>query len=389
MDQKEGAGHHKITEEATRKLFGTRDTIDGMGQQEYFQQLDEGQEHADRSPISSPLDWGETWKPHWMAEDAQREHSMADPNLSPEQNLQAIRSFVGGQLNNAHAAHSASRDFAALDGDGDGHLTSTEIKSGMGDKKLAESAAYLSRELGNLEELSNDELGDENDGFTQKDLQKAEMRSLGAATHALEDSYSSAHMFRDTTDPSDPHARVEGINVFNPLDEETTTGAADGAAVGALFGGLAGALVGAVAGGLIGVGQDEDMGTHDHRFDEVPVDEEGRLARASDLAAAAASAEMLSTYYEHRDDDDAAAHQAFADNVASFYQASDQGVSVFEDNDDPAWQQERDERLNATNNVADYDWVGGTCEEEASPTASEVPDSGQYESWEPEQEICE
>jgi hypothetical protein len=325
MDQKKGEGHHIITEKATGKLFTGRTEIDGMDQKEYARQLDEAQEYADRSPADfidsetlgtsgnrsfweSITDPGKTWKPYYMDRDGQREHSMADPALSADENLGAIKGFVSGQLDNAHAAHAATRDFAALDSDKDGHLTGEEIEDGMDKEKLRDSAAYLSRSMGDLEELSNDEWGDENDGVTLKDLQTSEMRSLGAASHALQDSYSSAHMFRDTDNPADPHAPVKGINTFSP-------------------GGQA--------------------NTHDKRFDEVAVDTDHNLERDSDQAAAAATAEILNNYYEHRDDSDSDSHNAFAENVNSFYEASEEGVKVYDDKNDPDWQNEVEERLPA------------------------------------------
>src|SRR5271156_1620222 len=84
---------------------------------------------------------------------AQREHSMADPSKSAEQNLTEIRAWVTGNLYLAHVAH------------------------GMGNSAL-------------------------------------EWKYLGAAVHALEDSYSNAHMFRDPSNPTDPHAHIEAINNF-------------------------------------------------------------------------------------------------------------------------------------------------------------------------------
>jgi hypothetical protein len=83
MDQKKGAGHHAITKEAARQLFAARAVdgqVDGMNFDQFYAALDEGQEHADRTPLDSPLDPGDTWA--WMNPDAQRRHSMADPALS-------------------------------------------------------------------------------------------------------------------------------------------------------------------------------------------------------------------------------------------------------------------------------------------------------------------
>ena len=361
MDQKEGAGHHAITRESARKLFNARavngqDQVDGMNFEQFYAALDEGQEHADRTPLDSPLDPGDTWKPYWVDPDAQRRHSMADPALSGEENLEAVRGFVTGQLDDAKSAHDALRNFGALDTDEDSFLSQEEIT--QGEKKgllQGQAASYLKANTGDLEELSNDEWGDENDGVTKADLQKAEMRNLGAATHALEDSYSNAHMFRNTSDTADPHAPVEALNVFNPTDDETLGAAAVGAVLGSIIPGL-GTAAGAIIGGVAGMVMGDDMGTHDKRFDEVPVSGEvpvdaagiptrSNLTRSSDQAAADASAEMLGDYYTHRDDSEESAHSSFDNTVGSFYQPSSEGVKVYQDNDDPKWQRERDERL--------------------------------------------
>jgi hypothetical protein len=356
MDQKKGAGHHAITKESARQLFQSRAVdgqVDGMDFEQFYAALDEGQEHADRTPLDSPLDPGDTWKPYWADPDAQRRHSMADPALGGEENLEAVKGFVAGQLDDAKSAHDALQNFDTLDTNRDSFLSQEELEQGGQQGVLqGRAASYLKANTGDLEELSNDEWGDENDGVTKADLQKAEMRNLGAATHALEDSYSNAHMFRDASDPANPHAPVEAFNVFNPTDDETlgaaAGGALAGAAVGSIIPGLgtaAGAIVGGIVGGIAGMVAGDDMGTHDKRFDEVPVDAAGNLTRSSDQAAAAASAEMLGDYYAHRDEGEASAHSSFDNTVGSFYQPSSEGVKVYQDNDDPNWQAERDERL--------------------------------------------
>ncbi len=149
MDQAQNAGHHAITREAVRALFAKRaqdGKIDGMDENTYFEQLDKGQAYADRTPIDfhedgvnhrsvgeSMSDMGDTWKPYWAAPDAQRNHAMADPSMSGEENLDAIRGYTVSQLEEARAA---------------------------GDSSL-------------------------------------EMRHLGQAAHVMEDSYSNAHTERD------------------------------------------------------------------------------------------------------------------------------------------------------------------------------------------------
>ncbi|AGY59918.1 hypothetical protein [Gloeobacter kilaueensis] len=376
MDQEKGKGHHAITQKATDQLFDGKSEIDGMDKETYYEKLDEGQEHADR------IVGGDTWKPYWMAPDAQREHSMADPSKSGEQNLSDIRNFVAGGLESAKAAHDATTKFDGLDRDHDGFLSHDEVDQGVKSGTIdGRAASYLGQNQDSIEDLHDDESIDDLKGVSKADLQAQEMRELGAATHALEDSYSNAHMFRDTSDPSDPHAAVQGINVFNPLDEETGGAALAGAAAGAVAGlefGPLGAVVGGVIGGLVAGGAEallgEDAETHVKVFDEVPVDDQGQLERSSDQAAAQASAEMLKNYYDHRDDSEADADSAFTQNVDSYYQASPNGVEVYDDNDDPHWQQERDARLQEQEQeVAGYGADGGAG---ADPTSYAVPDDG-------------
>ena len=310
MDQKEGAGHHAITKEAARELFDKTAAddhgikrIDGMDFEQYYAQLDAGQEYADR------IVGGDTWKPYWAARDAQREHSMADPAKSGEQNLADTRNFVTGELETAKADHDALKNFDKLDSDHDGFLSHKEIDQGIKNNMLTgRAASNLKDNQDTIEDLHDDPGIDDWNGVSKGDLQEQEMRDLGRATHALEDSYSNAHMFRDTSNTADPHAPIESINVFNP----------------------------------VGFGADD---THVEAFDKVPLDSDGNLIRGSDRAAASASAEMLDSYLTHRDDTESDARTALGGTVGSFYQPSSGGVGVNTDEDDPNWQRERDERL--------------------------------------------
>jgi hypothetical protein len=322
MDQEKNAGHHAITREAARELFDKNATndhgikrIDGMDFEQYYAQLDAGQEYADRNPLApfikddDTFGWGDTWQPYWMNHDAQRRHSTADPNKSGEQNLKDIRNFVTGELEAAKADHDALKNFDKLDSDHDGFLSHKEIDHGIQRGVLkGRAASNLKDNQDSIEDLHDDPGIDDWNGVSKGDLQEQEMRDLGRATHALEDSYSNAHMFRDTTDPSNPHAQVESINTFDWAGKHDT---------------------------------------HDERFDKVPLDKQ-HLVRSSDKAAAAGTAEMLEDYYKHRDDSEAAADTEFRKEVGSFYQGrtpQDGGVKVNFDSHDPNWQRERDERL--------------------------------------------
>jgi molybdopterin-guanine dinucleotide biosynthesis protein A len=177
MDQAQNAGHHAITREAVRELFAKRaqdGKINGMDEETYFQQLDQGQAYADRTPIDfheegvnhrslseSMSDLGDTWKPYWAAPDGQRNHAMADPSLSGEENLEAIQNYTVSQLEEARQAGTA------------------------GDPSL-------------------------------------EMRHLGQAAHTMEDSYSDAHTRRDA------EGNIEQIHTFDPTNLSYDGGIVEG-----------------------------------------------------------------------------------------------------------------------------------------------------------------
>lgn len=77
------------------------------------------------------------------------------------------------------ATEYAKQNFSKLDLDGDGYVTSGEVNSYVranSDSLSANDRAnldYLKRNVDDLEEYSNDEFGDENDGFTNADLRDA------------------------------------------------------------------------------------------------------------------------------------------------------------------------------------------------------------------------
>lgn len=70
----------------------------------------------------------------------------------------------------------AQDNFAALDKDGDGHVTTDELgatlKAGGLDYQQIQSIQTLKALSDELEETNDDEIGDENDGFTKEDLKK-------------------------------------------------------------------------------------------------------------------------------------------------------------------------------------------------------------------------
>jgi hypothetical protein len=144
-----------------------------------------------------------------------------------------------------------------------------------------------------------------------------EMPHLGDAVHALEDSYSEGHAWRDTSDSKNPNAPIESFNVYNPLhsSDQHTPG-----------------------------WPDHNLGTHYEDFDRVPVGRDGELIRGTDIAAAHAVATMLKAYYEVRHQDEDHAKAAINTQVDNFYKASSSGVKVNYIKTEP-WTKERDHRL--------------------------------------------
>ena len=254
MDQDDSphkhGGHPEITREAVHILFQSGRAhdglIDGMTEDQYFAKLNAAQKYQDRPT-------GPTPRPHYLAEAEQREHAMADPNLTGTQNLDRDREYIVDELT---AAHDARGDAA--------------------------------------------------------------MKHLGAAVHALEDSYSEAHMWRgDTAHAGDPHAPVVSINVFDPLGHSPQSP------------------------GWPGV-----EGTHDPTMDQVPVDVDGNAILGVDRAAIAAVAEALEHYEDDRRDGSMQARLDFELTVgADMHAQPGLDVAVNNSYEDPAWQAEHARRL--------------------------------------------
>lgn len=266
MDQDENAGHHAVTREAVRLFFAHH-----QADRDAAGRIDGMTEleyfHAlDRAQEHQDSVIGRTTHPATWDPDAQREHGMADPNHDGSWNLDTDRRYVENELAIAHEGGTRATEF--------GHL--------------------------------------------------------GAAAHALEDSYSEAHTFRGSAaDSGDPNAPIESFNVFTPQPH-------------------------LVDGHLRGKWLSDEQGTHDERFDTTPVaghpdldqnfDQAVPLVHGTDRAAAAATAEMLGTYHEHRDESMSAATQATRETIGHFYQSSEGGPGVNAD-ETPQWRAERDRRL--------------------------------------------
>jgi hypothetical protein len=126
---------------------------------------------------------------------------------------------------------------------------------------------------------------------------------LGKAGHAIEDSYSDAHIFRgDAVHSGDPMAPIESINVFAWLG-----------------------------------------GTHDHRLETVQV--HGQVVTGNGIAAAKAYAMVLTAFEKSLKDDHGISFEELRHLVESLHRPVDSGVKVNLHHGDPAWKHERDQRL--------------------------------------------
>jgi len=170
-DQELGHGHHALTQNAVQSLFSDfppGSKLMGLSENEFFNKHDHSQNFADGFPFGDHFAGhasrypGNTYLPSEVAPHAQAAHAVAAPRHDAKWNLEVIRHFVVDNLAAAKAAHA------------------------MGD-------------------------------------QQGEWRHLGAAVHCLQDSYSSAHMLRDPSNPTDPTATIQGINNFSIPHTPTST----------------------------------------------------------------------------------------------------------------------------------------------------------------------
>ena len=257
MDQEPGAGHHAVTHMAAELLF--KSPIASSGGTIGGLHQTEFFHALDKAQHYADRWYGRTSHAAWADPGAQRQHAMASPYKSGIENLHTDRDYVVKELDNAQLAHQHGRA-------------------------------------------------------------DAELKHLGLAVHAIEDSYSEAHAFRDkSAHAGNPDAKIEAFNVFDPLGLSTE---------------------GPKSAPVSHVGE----GTHDARFDQVPVDKQGDPTLPEHQAAAKAVAETLQKYYEHRDGDRAGAHDVHKETVDRFFQPSDGGVTVNKDYDEH-YRHERDERL--------------------------------------------
>jgi hypothetical protein len=215
MDQEKGAGHHIITITAVQRLFAARAAngkLLGMTEPEFAGALDKAQKYMDRW-------YGPTILPFWLDEAAQKQHGLADPHLSPEENVARIKGWV--EDNTVKAVLLAHQ------------------------QKIGDAIS-----------------------------------ALGAAVHALEDTYSEAHVWRSVSEHFGVEtAEIQQIMVFDP------TGFSGG-------------------GGILGVIlrlKDASMGTHDEWFDKVPLDKRGEMVEGDDKAATNAIVRLLNSFMDAYD----------------------------------------------------------------------------------------
>jgi Ca2+-binding EF-hand superfamily protein len=132
------------------------------------------------------------------------------------------------------ATEYAKQNFSKLDLDGDGYVTSGEVNSYVranSDRLSAQDRSnldYLKRNADDLEEYSNDELGDENDGFTSADLRDA-LDETGSNTVGTEGNTEKLplpapvqYKYDSTTEAVKLEAvAAESERLFDQLDEDS------------------------------------------------------------------------------------------------------------------------------------------------------------------------
>lgn len=259
-------GHREITAAAVARLFrehaGPDGTIRGIREEEYFERLNDGQEYPDRVVAAGVVEdiagtdldvpfvgFGPTTHSAYLNGKAQREHFMADPRLTGEENMAVNTAYLYDELRSARA-------------EGGADLTESSDK---------------------------------------------EMRHLGAAVHALQDSYSGAHAWRDdSVYDGDPTARVQSLHVFTPGHA---------------------------------IGLDDGRNTHVDEFDK-PLAESG-----SARAATEATYRLLAVYEESYRSGPEQAEREFRRVLGPMIEPSPAGVVVNLDPEDRHWQAERDRRL--------------------------------------------
>jgi hypothetical protein len=249
------SGHHDITYAAVARLYeqlaGTGGTVRGLRQDEYAAALDKAQAHQDR-PLGAGVieNYGGSGKPV--------------PYAGP-----------GPTAHSAYVNPNAQRE----------HFMADPYRKGWDNLQINTEYIY--------DELAQASVADE-------------FRHLGAAAHALQDSYSGAHTWRaDSVYDGDPTAPVQSLHVFTPVHA---------------------------------VGIDDGKNTHSDEFDTPPA------TSGSTRAAIEATYRMLRGYELNRDLAPEAADGVRRNDLAPMLRPSPSGVTV---NLHPGreWTLERNHRL--------------------------------------------
>ncbi|HZX05889.1 hypothetical protein [Kribbella sp.] len=253
----EWSGHHEITYAAVDRLYrhlaAPDGTVRGVTQERYAAALDKAQAHQDR-PLGAGVikNFNGTGLPF--------------PYAGP-----------GPTMHSAYANPDAQRE----------HFMADPYREGP--DNLHSNTEYIHEQLGAAHGSGADEFA-----------------HLGAAAHALQDSYSGAHAWReDSVYDGDVNAPVQSLHVFTPSH---AVGAGDG------------------------------KNTHSDEFDRPPVDS------GSTRAAIEATYRMLRSYEQNRELAPDAADRARRSDLGPMLRSSPSGVAV---NLQPsrAWTAERNRRL--------------------------------------------
>jgi hypothetical protein len=251
------SGHRDITYAAVARLYqhlaAPDGTIRGLRQQEYAEALDKAQAHQDRALGAGLIkNFAGTGK------------SVPYVGLGPTGH-------------SAYANPNVQRE----------HFMADPYRRGV--DNLATNTEYILDELAAAHGSAEDEF-----------------RHLGAAAHALQDSYSGAHAWReDSVYDGDPTAPVQSLHVFTPAHA---------------------------------VGIDDGRNTHSDEFDRPPVNS------GSTRAAIEATYRMLRTHELNREKSPEEAVRALRADLGPMLRPSKSGVTV-NLHPTPEWTAERNRRL--------------------------------------------
>jgi hypothetical protein len=233
------SGHHDITYAAVARLFqdlaAPDGTVRGLRQDEYAAALDKAQAHQDRPLGAGMIDnYGGSGKSVPYA-------------------------GAGPTAHSAYVNPNAQRE----------HFMADPYRKGW--DNLQTNTEYI------YDQLAQASAADE-------------FKHLGAAAHALQDSYSGAHAWReDSVYDGDPTAPVRSLHVFTPVHA---------------------------------VGVDDGKNTHADEFDTPPA------TSGSTRAAIEATYRMLSSYEQNRDQTPEVADRARREDLAPMLRPSPSGVTV-------------------------------------------------------------